>query len=100
MITARIFRDSEDENGALVQFFALPQTGQSISMPDEAGTERDLKVLGLNHLVKRINGHLQQVEVVIFCEPTTTLIQTMKGIKKPHFCKPQSRFQFNDSSGR
>ncbi len=74
MITARIHRSSEDENGALAQLFTLPRIGESISMPDENGTERDLRVIGINHLIKQTNGHLQQVEVALFCEPTTTLI--------------------------
>lgn len=79
MITARIHRHDEDKNGIQVQLFCLPRIGESVSMPDENGTERDLRVIGINHLIK---SPLQQskavlfwqIEVVIFCEPTTTLI--------------------------
>lgn len=76
MITARIHRNSEDENGALTQLFTLPRIGESISMPDENGTERDLRVIGINHLLKQQSETVffWQVEVVIFCEQTSTLV--------------------------
>lgn len=79
MITARIHRNSDDSNGIQVQLFCLPRIGESVSMPDLNGTERDLRVIGINHLLKSPLQQseavfLWQIEVVIFCEPTTTLI--------------------------
>lgn len=69
MITARIYRGEGDRDGAVVQMFCLPRLGETISLPDSDGVERDLKVTGLNHWVKSIEKHLQQIEVDIFCEP-------------------------------
>ena len=69
MITARIYRGENDPGGAVVQMFCLPRLGETISIPDSDGVERDLNVTGLNHWIKPIETHLQQIEVDIFCEP-------------------------------
>jgi len=69
MITTRIYRGENDTDGAVVQMFCLPRLNETISIPDADGVERDLKVTAINHWVKPIEKHLQQVEVVLSCEP-------------------------------
>lgn len=73
MITARIHRDEDDEDGVMVQLTTTPRLGETISIPDDDGVERDRRVTAINHWVKPIEGHLQQIEIVIFCTPTVTL---------------------------
>ena len=72
MITARIHLDSDDEHGIVAQLMCIPRIGETISIPDTDGEERDLKIIGLNHWVKPIAGQVTQVEIVIFCQPTIT----------------------------
>ena len=73
MISVRIHRDEDDEHGILVQLITIPRLGETISIPDDDGVERDRKVTGVNHWVKPIEGQLQQIEIVVFCAPTVTL---------------------------
>lgn len=73
MITARIHVHSDTEDGVLVQFFALPRVGETISISMPGEPERDLRVVSVNHWVQRVPGHkqqhLQQVEAVVFTQP-------------------------------
>lgn len=73
MITARIHRDEDDEDGVLVQLMTVPRIGETISVPDAEGQERDIKVVSVNHWIKSVprhrQQHLQQVEVVILTGP-------------------------------
>jgi len=73
MISARIHVHPDDEDGVLVQLFALPHIGQTISISPPGEPERDLRIVSINHWIQSVPGHgqqhLQQVEVVIFTEP-------------------------------
>jgi hypothetical protein len=71
MITVRIHRDEHDDKGVQTQLMCIPRIGETISCPNTDGEERDYRVTGVNHWIKQIEGHLQQVEVVIFCQPSS-----------------------------
>lgn len=73
MILAKVHRDQDDEGGVFVQLMTTPRLGETISIPDDDGVERDRKVTAINHWVKPIEGHLQQIEIVVFCTSTPTL---------------------------
>jgi hypothetical protein len=65
MITVRIHRENE-EDGVLVQLMTIPRIGETISLPDADGQERDLQVTGVNHWVTPVEGHLAQAEIIVF----------------------------------
>lgn len=69
MITATIFLHQDDSDGVQVQLMTTPRIGETISITVPGEKERDLKVIGLNHLIKPVVGHIQQIEVVIFTQP-------------------------------
>lgn len=73
MITANVRRDEIDDLGTDCEFITLPRIGETISMPDGKGIERDLKVRGINHWCRELGGQIIQREIVIFCTPTTAL---------------------------
>jgi hypothetical protein len=73
MITANIHRDENDEVGVTCQLLTVPRIGETISIPDGKGVERDLKVKGINHWCRELGGQIIQSEIAIFCTPTRTI---------------------------
>jgi len=76
MILAKVHRNQDDEDGVLCQLMTTPRIGETVSIADVDGVERDLKVTRVNHWCKSIesiDGQVTQVQVVIFCAPTTII---------------------------
>ena len=73
MITATIRRDNADEEGIECEFTTIPRIGETISIPNKDGVECDLRVKGINHWCRKLEGKISQSEIVIFCAPTITI---------------------------
>lgn len=69
MITARIHRNANDNDGIIVQLATMPRIGETISLTVTGLSEIDLTVMGINHLVRPVEESLQQIEIVIFAQP-------------------------------
>ncbi len=76
MILAKVHRNQDDEDGVLVQLMTTPRIGETITIDDVDGVERDLRVTGVNHWCKSIealDGQSIQVQIVVFCALATTI---------------------------
>jgi len=69
MITARIHRSADDNDGFVSQLMTMPRIGETLSITPTGESEIDLKVMGVNHLIKPVGDGLTQVEIVIFAQP-------------------------------